>query len=107
LLKNGAPRVAFLAYLRDLHEDLAYPELCADGEGGELYAFRGQVFRKISVLDVETFGPDLFNALPGQQADLPDIRSGMGIMLDAEILDEKSAPDVRFFLSFLIGDVDC
>ena len=61
--KYMAAVVALLADLGNAKPSPADPELCADGERGEVNAFGGDIFREITEADIQALFPDFPDAL--------------------------------------------
>ena len=94
--KYMAAVVALLADLGNAKERPADPELCADGERGEVNAFGGDIFREITEADIQALFPDFPDALFSEEADLPP-RPGVGITLEPVIAQEEPLPPVVLF----------
>jgi hypothetical protein len=106
-VKNVAPGVTNLADLCDFQEDVA-PDLQsrADGKRRQINAFRSQVFRKISILHIQSLCPDFLDAFFRKEAYLPDTALRMGVAIKANIFQKQTAGDILFFFTFFLRNVD-
>ena len=75
-------------------------------KGRKVYAFRGQVFRKIARLYVEPFFPDLFDAFRGQETHLSMPGTCMGVVFQPVALPQQTTLYVVLSLAFIVADVD-
>jgi hypothetical protein len=98
--------MAFLAYLGDLHQDLAHPESRSDREGGELYAFRCQVFRKVTGFHVKSHFPDLLDAFRREKTHLPVPGARMGVAVETMTLSQQALLYVVLFFAFIVAHID-
>ncbi len=81
--------MTFLADLSDLQQDfLPDFQSCADGERWQINTFDCEIFREIPMINIQALCSDLFNTFLGQQTDLPDTGLRMGVIFEAEVLDE-------------------
>jgi hypothetical protein len=82
-LKDSAALVTLLADLGHLHDRFPQVQSRSDGNGGQLDASSGDVFRKVAEIDRRPVSAHCLDILIGKQGHLPVPGSCMGISLDA------------------------
>jgi hypothetical protein len=104
LMVNGAPIVAFLPDLRNLHKNIGpQAQTSAYGQGREIDALSGNVFREVPRPYVKALLDHLVDALSGKEAYLTVPGSGMGILYDSMIGAQNSGGHIVLPDPFLIA----
>jgi hypothetical protein len=84
LVVNGTLVVALFADLGDFKEyGSPHPKAASDGQTGQINTTGGDVFGKISEVDIKSFGLHALNIFRGQKTYLAVPGTGMRIPLDA------------------------
>jgi hypothetical protein len=101
LFVYGTAIMAFLANLGDFHQCVfSQFQSGAHRQFPEPDAFGGNVFGKITWIDVKTLRPNFGNAFYSQETDLPVPITGMGIIFQTVIIDKFSGSDICLFDAF-------
>lgn len=101
LFVYGTAVMAFLADLGDFHQ-CVFSQLQAGAhrQFPEFDAFGGNVFGKITWIDVKTLLPNLGNAFKSQKTDLAMPITGMGVVFQAVVFNKAAQKYVCFFDAF-------